>query len=543
MKKIFLCLLLSQFSLGFSQNLLTDLRPGMDGSEPIFDNAKQKGNELFFSASPEGQGSRLYKTNGSSVTVLEGDANSWISYTLLGFIGNDLIYFSSDWLNETLGIYKTDGTPGSGELILNFNINGITIPYWMNIVKDGTMYFYGFDQNTGYELWKTDGTTSGTYMIKDINPGTESSVLYLYDSDATNQYFSELNGYIYFGAAEPINGAELWRTDGTEAGTTMVANIEPSQPQIPQMGSNPAFFCTYNNAVYFSAYRIVDGRELWKTDGTAAGTVQVKDIASGDAYPSYMTEYNGSLYFSAYHPDQGYTLYKSNGTNAGTVVVKAPDNGGPEAPTPFVKFKGKLYFSGNYGQHIWYTDGTAAGTNFLPNGSLFNSGVSNLLATTNYIYFMANNGGNDEVYRTTDLPNQVTLLTNPSFIANNLYPMFLVNNCLLVRGEDGTAGDEIYTVCSQNTQPVGLDEIKVSTPIAFPNPCIDKVMVTCEFDVATIERTVLYDLSGNTMELSFESLGQNAMSISGLSEFSEGIYFLSIEMNNGQQQQIKLIIE
>lgn len=542
MKKIFLYLLLSQLSVGFSQSLLADLRPGMDGSEPDFDNAKQKGNELFFTANPDGQGTRLYKTNGTAITLLEGEDDSWRSFALLGFLGDDLIYFSSSWINGIpLGIYKTNGTFGAGELIFTFNVSDIAIPYWMNIVKDGVMYFYGMDDNSGYELWRTDGTAAGTYMVKDINPGAESSFLYI-NNEAARQYFAELNGYIYFGAAEPVNGAELWRTDGTEAGTTLVANIEPSQPQIANMGSNPAFFCTYNNAIYFSAYRIVDGRELWKTDGTSTGTVQVKDIAPGDGSPANMIEHNGSLYFTAYHPNQGYTVYRSNGTSAGTSALKTPDNGGPESPSSYVKFKGKLYFSADSGQRLWYTDGTASGTNFLPNGNLFNSGANNLLATTNYIYFTANNGGNSGVYRTTEIPNQISLLTNSSFNATT-YPMFLVNNCLLVRGEDGTAGEEIYTVCSQNTQPVGLDEMTVNKLAVYPNPCIDKVTITCEFDVINIQRVTLNSLSGQTMELSFNSMNYNAISVDGLSEFSTGIYLLSIEMNNGQKQHVKLIIE
>ncbi len=536
MKKIFLLSLLFVYQLisVSAQTLLSDLRPGMDGSEPSFEHAKQKGNELFFTANPDGLGAKLYKTNGTTITLLENDP--WID--LLGFLGEDVIYFSSSFVNETLGIYKTNGTPGAGELILEFDTGGFAVPYGMNIVKDGVMYFYGADQNTGYELWRTDGTTSGTYMVKDINPGVESSFLYI-TNEAANQYFTELNGYIYFGAAEPINGAELWCTDGTEAGTTMVTNIEPSTPQIAQQGSNPAFFCTYNNAVYFSAYRTADGRELWKTDGTTAGTVLVKDISSGSGNPSTMTEHNGFMYFSAHHPNQGPTLYKSDGTAAGTNVVKAPDNGGPENATSFVKFKGKLYFS-DYNK-LWYTDGTAAGTNFLPNQNLFSS-VDNLLATSNYIYFIANNGGNNGVYRTTETPNQMVSLTNANF-EMDIYPIFLVNNCLLVRGQDGTAGEEIYTVCNQNTQPLGLDELSADKLTVFPNPCVDQVTIRCEFDVIDIKGLYLSSLSGNTMQVSFSSMNQNHVSINGLSEFSAGIYFLSIEMNNGQKQQIKLVIE
>lgn len=544
MKKTILLSLLFVYQLisVSAQTLLSDLRPGMDGSEPVFDNAQQRGNELFFIANPDGITPKLYKTDGTTgnTILLEGGDDMYI-FMILGLLGDDLLYIAGDFLHGgQFALYKTNGNPGEGEFVIDYNQNNdLFIAYPMHIVKDNVLYFLGAEANTGFELWRTDGTATGTYLVKDINPGVESSILYI-TNEAVAQYFTELNGYIYFGAAEPVNGAELWRTDGTEAGTTMVANIETSTPQIAQMGSNPAFFCTYNNAVYFSAYRTVDGRELWKTDGTTAGTVLVKDISSGDGNPSKMTEYNGSLYFSAYHPNQGTTLYKSNGTTAGTNVVKAPDNGGPQDATSFVKFKGKLYFS-DYNK-LWYTDGTAAGTNFLPNQNLFSS-VVNLLATTNYIYFIASNGGNNGAYRTTEVANQITSLTSANFEMNTVYPMFMVNNCLLLRGQDGTAGEEIYTVCNQNTQPLGLDELSADKLTVFPNPCVDNVTIRCEFDVTDIKALYLSSLSGNTIQVSFSSMNQNHVSIKGLSEFSAGIYFLSIEMNNGQKQQVKLVIE
>jgi len=553
MKKILLLSLLTinQFFSGYSQTLLSDIRPGLDGSEPGFDNAVQKGGDIYFVAQSDATSSGLYKTDGTTgnTILLEGGSNAYISM-ILGVLGDEILYIAGNaFSGEQPALYKTTGDPGAGEFVIDYNQNNdFLIAYPMHIVMDNVLYFYGAEGNTGYELWRTDGTAAGTYLVKDINPGIESSILFTAEK---NQFFTELNGYIYFGAAEPVNGAELWRTDGTEAGTTMVANIDPSTPQIAQMGSNPAYFCTYNNAVYFSAYRPVDGRELWKTDGTSAGTVLVKDLAAGDGSPTNLMEHNGSLYFSAYYPDQNYTLYKSNGTAAGTNAIRQPDNGGPiTAPgDAFVSFKGKLFFSADNGQgsNIWYTDGTAAGTNFLPDTpDAIYSYPMNLLATTNYLYFTAvvsETGFNAGVFRTTENPNQMTLLTAQTFNANNNQPLWLVNECLLVRGDDGTAGEEIYTVCNQNTQPLGLDETVRTQLSAFPNPCSDKVTITCGSGAEQITGVSLYSTSGNSVRLPFTQLNQQQIVVNGLSTFSSGIYFLTVEVNNTPGLPVKLIVE
>ncbi|WP_294679575.1 ELWxxDGT repeat protein [uncultured Fluviicola sp.] len=558
MKKLsfLMLILLGNFINLNAQNLLTDLRPGLDGSEPGFDNAFQRNNELYFIANPDGITNRLYKTDGTSgnTVVLEGGSSMYISL-ILGFLGDDLLYIAGDFLNGgSFGLYKTNGTPGAGELVADYHQgNDWFVAYPMTITMNNVLYFLGNDGVTGFELWRTDGTTAGTYLVKDINPGAESCLLIT----SPDQYFAELNGFIYFGAAEPVNGAELWKSDGTEAGTTLVANIDTSEAIVPNLGSNPAFFCKYNNAVYFSALRPVDGRELWKTDGTEAGTVLVKDLAAGSGSPSNMIEYNGLLYFSAFYPDQNYTLYKSNGTNAGTVAVKPPSSGGPilSLDDPFVIFKNKLFFAANDGingqgfSSIWYSDGTAAGTS--PQADIpaaYNSHPLNLLATTNYLYYTAyddvNGNMNYGVYRTTDLANQNVLLTASTFDANEFQPLHLVNGCLLVRGDNnGATGEEIYTVCNQATQPVGLEEYKQEVFTVYPNPAIDRITVESVSNLDQVSGVTLQSLSGQPVTLSYAFSAQGKMIIEGLSNYHSGLYILTITTKSGSSQQVKLVIE
>lgn len=544
-KRILLLLLLVSTSTLQAQNLVTDLRPGMDGSEPVLDNAFQRGNDLFFLANPDGLGNRLYKSDGTSsnTVLLEGGTNLMLSM-ILGIMNNEIYYIAGDFFGgESFKLYKTNGTPGAGTLVSDFHQGtDFFITYPMTIIMNDVLYFIGNDGVTGFELWRTDGTGAGTYLVKDINPGIESCLL------LTNakQYFTQLNGFIYFGAAEPVNGAELWKSDGTEAGTTMVANIDPTVPSIPNMGSNPAFFCTYNNAVYFSAYRTVDGRELWKTDGTASGTVLVKDIAAGDGAPSGLIVHNGMLYFSAYHPNENYTLYKSNGTAVGTTVVKAPAAGGPttNSDAKFHIFKGKLFFeaTSNDGFYrIWYSDGSAAGTASLPSSpTVFTDYPSSLLATTNYLYFLSGDSNNPGVYRTTEVPNQMTRLTDVSFTANVFQPIFLVNNCLVVRGDNGTTGDELYTVCNQNTDPLAIDETLLLNLEVFPNPFSETIFIHIDTEELLTDNIYLTGLDGKVMNCSYVIKDPSTLEISGLEQLSSGLYFLTVQLRNKQVYQIKL---
>jgi ELWxxDGT repeat protein len=90
-------------------------------------------------------------------------------------------------------------------------------------------------------------------------------------------------------------------------------------------GSNPRDFTEVGSLVFFTANDGVNGYELWKTDGTEAGTVLVKDIRTGfknGSYPNYLTNVGGSLYFAAYNDVSGHELWKSDGTEVGTVLVK-----------------------------------------------------------------------------------------------------------------------------------------------------------------------------------------------------------------------------
>jgi ELWxxDGT repeat protein len=217
-----------------------------------------------------------------------------------------------------------------------------SLDYLTNV--NGTLFFSAYDDTNGYELWKSNGTAAGTVMVKDIYPGSGSSSL---------DCLTDVNGTLFFSADDGISGVELWKSNGTEAGTVMVKNISGNS------GSNPYYLTNVNGTLFFNAYDDTSGDELWKSNGTEVGTVMVKDIypGAGGSSPYYLTDVNGTLFFSAYDDTNGCELWKSNGTEAGTVMVKDIYPGsGSSSLDCLTDVNGTLFFNaddGTYGCELW----------------------------------------------------------------------------------------------------------------------------------------------------------------------------------------------
>ena len=122
-----------------------------------------------------------------------------------------------------------------------------------------------------------------------------------------------LGSTAYFAAFDAATGLELWKSDGTAAGTVMVHEIRPGIN-----GGNPMELYPFRGRLFFRADDGT-GEELWSTDGTSAGTVQVKDINStGDASPTCLAEIKGELWFSANDGTDGFAdIWRTDGTEAG----------------------------------------------------------------------------------------------------------------------------------------------------------------------------------------------------------------------------------
>lgn len=263
-----------------------------------------------------------------------------------------MVYFFAKSSPEFPGLWRTDGTSDGTELVKS-GIQGEKL-----LVSGGLLYFAASDNAAGLELWKSDGTPGGTVRVKDINPGAE---------DGIASSIVAYGGDLYFGADDGINGIQPWKSDGTDAGTVLLKVVHDSSDSFAQN------FTVSGGTLYFSAVDEFNGGELWKSDGTPGGTVLVKDIRPGTSWssPQNLVDVGGTLFFSAFDGVNGRELWASDGTLAGTILVRNIDAGpGSSFFDPFddaiVEFGGEAFFGANPGDGsgvgLWKSDGTLAGT-------------------------------------------------------------------------------------------------------------------------------------------------------------------------------------
>ena len=296
-----------------------------------------------------------------------------------------------------------------------------------------------FTVNTGSQLWRSDGTEAGTYMVKliSIAPASNNTITTLFN----------FNGKVVFNAYDPINGKELWISDGTTTGTTLLKDIRAGA-----IGSNPDSFFICNGTLYFAANDGINGNEIWKSDGTPSGTVIFKNIdgTSNSSISSAFIVLNNNFYFYCYSNANGYELWKSNGTDSGTqlFIDIIPGNESSnynlygKATANYFIFKVQ---SPTIGTELWKCDGTITGTVLLKDiYTGFNSGVSDTSQFTvlnNNIYFDATtvtNGRELWVTNGTTAGTQLIKDIHPGNISSNITKLTTANNYVIFSAKSGT---------------------------------------------------------------------------------------------------------
>lgn len=320
--------------------------------------------------------------------------------------GDRGLFFTADDGIHGRELWVSTGTGGTGTFLVKDIRPGVESSNPRDLTRVGNRVFFSAnDGASGQELWVSDGTPTGTYLVKDILPGAGNAIEP--SPFRRERRFQEFGGVLYFGANDGVHGAELWRSDGTAAGTRMVEDFAPGTES-----SSPRRFARTEQAFYFVGSRgtsvhllrstgrpgavsmlerfednfifnltpvmsriffLVDNDEgeasLWKTDGTAASTLRLR-FFHGE-YPHDFVAFGNRLVFSAgegsFGEPEGEELWMSDGTVLGTRLIKdiRPGPGG-SAPGALAVMSGRVFFAadngGGLGRELWVTDGTAVGT-------------------------------------------------------------------------------------------------------------------------------------------------------------------------------------
>ncbi len=281
-----------------------------------------------------------YSTDGSSTSVSSLTFNQTIHINKMVELGSELLYSK---FNDDENLYKSD-LSGNESTVYTFT-SGFSEDRPKELTILGSeVFFIGYDDLDGIQIWKTDGTNPNTSKV------TTSSFPATRGSFPTN--FFELSNEIYFTAISDLGSgtSNLYKTDGTEGNTVEVIN------------SNPNFIneggVVFDNAYFFNATPNI----LKKFDGTTVSTVKTLEVGA-----SQLTVSGSNLFFTSSSAGEGTELWVSDGTEVGTEVFDLfPGAGFSSSPDQLVDVNGTLYFraidpsEGTKG--LWKSDGSEVGT-------------------------------------------------------------------------------------------------------------------------------------------------------------------------------------
>jgi ELWxxDGT repeat protein len=455
---------------GLKPFLVEDIYPGATGSEPshLMD---FKGRLLFAADHPD-FGEELWRSNGTEPgTRLVKDLDP-----------GPLVI--KDVENTETGSSAPDGV-------------------WLTQKGRKWIFFAATTASNGEELWRSNGTEAGTSLVRDIVPGPGSS--------GAEDFVSTAPRTTFFRAWDADHGEELWKTDGTKRGTKLIKDINRDSPPgarcpqgecgIPMGWSHPDTPAAMGKTLFFAADDGIHGVELWKSDGTARGTTLVKDINTvpGNSNPNDTTGavnrgaeveklfvVGKTLYFRANDGTHGVELWKSDGTARGTTLVKDINTAAPATTTTACKRQkscagsswaddmtlvGKaLYFRANDGTHgveLWKSDGTARGTTLVkdinPSSASTASDTGNLVAVGKTLFLSANDGTNGlELWKSDGTEAGTTLAKDINRGPADSDPDQLTafGGLLLFRADDGVHGSEMWGSDGSNANTALLVDLQ-----------------------------------------------------------------------------------
>lgn len=323
------------------------------------------------------------------------------------------------------------------------------------------VYFPATAAFLGQELWRSDGTEAGTTMVKNIAPDVVSS---------NPEQLTVIGSTLYFTTYRNLfgnDGRDLWRSDGTDAGTVRL--VEAKLGSLPDVARVLELF-PVGIKLFYTATAVGGGaRSLWVTDGTPGGETLLKSDVARD--PLDAIDLNGVLVYAVSNDtNTAIEIWRSNGTSAGTVIVTTvPAN--PNAGVSFTQFGSELYFfavtSTTY--EVWKTDGQVGGTT--GRVATINSSTSGAVAAgtrlvlfKSALYFIADNGVNGyELWRSDGTESGTALVKDINLGVEHgaAYPLVASGEQLFFSGTDGATGYELW---QSNGQPDGTSLVADLSP-------------------------------------------------------------------------------
>jgi len=480
---------------------------------------------------------------------------------------NSSLFFSFD-----NALWKTGGDSNSTIIVKQFSYDIKSLMVW-----NGKLYFFADDGQSGWELWLSDGTTQGTQLVKDINPGPSSAVMTKYFDNKLTVY----NNTLYFPADDSTHGRELWRTDGTTAGTYMVIDIDTTNSLYHGLDGLQTNIAIANNKLFFNAIDNNDSLRVWVSDGTASGTHPINTVKGADIFYTYNNKIffygisadsngadfgrdglfstdgteagthlvfdsvawltkmfavmNNKLYFLANKLQNGtsYSLYVTDGTTAGTSIFK--DTVIPSLPIPNLNnqlcvYNNHLYFANisNQNVQLWKSDGTASGTQQLTTSS-YDLTPCQFLVANGLLYFKGFDTSHVELWSTDGNASNTkvveTLGNGYSWTqqAFSLWsPIYQYNNYLFF-GNFYNA-DTVYSLYKYQLYPDAIANVpNIAKTEVYPNPAQDFIYYKSE-----VQSMVAYDING-------KQVAQASSNRLDIKAFAPGAYFVLIETAKGTQ--------
>lgn len=353
----------------------------------------------FFAADDGEHGIELWRTDGSSAgTQLVADINpGTASSAPYGFVDvNGALFFSATQENAVSKLWKSDGTAVGTQLVTDR-----VAPYVLIHANNKLYLAAGNAEMFKFQLWVSDGTAAGTHLLKDFGESaavdmaseTHSPIIPLLDP-----FLTTVEDTLFFRADDSLHGVELWKSDGTPEGTVLVNDLDPGPvssfllpfanfkgtfffpakggfskgdgteagTQLVKAGLGVAQFQPIGDLLFMVAFEPEHGLELWRSDGTTAGTLLVKDInPSINTYIRHVTALNDKAVLLADDGVHGPQLWQSDGTETGTTLMTTITPVYRLGTYLFATAGNRLFFPASDDQHgieLWSSDGTEAGT-------------------------------------------------------------------------------------------------------------------------------------------------------------------------------------